>query len=156
MPNTWRRVRRLKTSSASTSTTRSKLRPSRPGRPRTRRVAESSLRAPDIPAPVRNPHPPKIPFPTGACDCHAHIFGPQSRYPLLPHTHFVPHENPLADYVKMLRTLGCSRGVLVQPSVYGTDNKLITEALASRAFELRAVAVVEEDISDRELETMHA
>ena len=121
-----------------------------------RRVAESSFRAPDIPAPARNPHPPKIPFPAGACDCHAHIFGPQSRYPLLPHTHFVPHENPLADYVKMLRTLGCSRGVLVQPSVYGTDNTLITEALTSRAFDLRAVAVVAEDISDRELETMHA
>ena len=114
------------------------------------------MRAPDIPAPVANPHPPKIPFPAGACDCHAHIFGAQDRYPLLPKTHFVPHENPLTDYVRMLRTLGCARGVLVQPSVYGTDNTLMVEALKSRTFDLRAVAVVAADISDREIEALHA
>jgi predicted TIM-barrel fold metal-dependent hydrolase len=119
-------------------------------------VSEVVIRAPDIPAPVSNPHAPKIPFPAGACDCHAHIFGPQSRYPLLPKTHFVPHENPLSDYVRMLKTLGCERGVLVQPSVYGTDNTLIKEALQSRAFDLRAVAVVAEDITDREIEALHA
>jgi len=120
-----------------------------------RRVAARSFRAPDIPAPVRNPHSPKTPFPAGACDCHAHIFGPQSQYPLLPQTHFVPHENPLADYVRMLRTLGCARGVLVQPSVYGTDNSLIVEALKSKTFDLRAIAVVAEDITDRELAALH-
>jgi 2-pyrone-4,6-dicarboxylate lactonase len=119
-------------------------------------VSDAAVRAPDIPAPMRAPHPPKIPFPAGACDCHAHIFGPQAQYPLLPQTHFVPHENPLADYVRMLRTLGCERGVLVQPSVYGTDNSLIAEALQSRTFDLRAVAVVAEDISDRDLESLHA
>jgi len=119
-------------------------------------VADTALRKPDIPAPAGNPHPPKIPFPAGACDCHAHIFGPQSRYPLLPKTHFVPHENPLSDYVRMLRTLGCARGVLVQPSVYGTDNSLIVAALQSRTFDLRAVAVVAEDITDGELEALHA
>src|SRR3954469_22886244 len=149
------RGRRSRTSSGSTSTTTSKRRRWKRGRPRTSSVAVSSTRAPDIPAPVRNPHPPKIPFPAGACDCHAHIFGPKDRYPLLPQTHFVPHENPLADYVKMLRTLGCSRGVLVQPSVYGTDNTLILEALKARTFDLRAVAVVAEDIIDRELEALH-
>jgi 2-pyrone-4,6-dicarboxylate lactonase len=119
-------------------------------------VSDRAVRAPDIPAPARDPRPPKVPFPAGACDCHAHIFGPQDRYPLLPKTHFVPHENPLADYVRMLGILGCVRGVLVQPSVYGTDNSLITEALQSRAFDLRAVAVVAADITDRELEALHA
>jgi 2-pyrone-4,6-dicarboxylate lactonase len=119
-------------------------------------VSKIAIRAPDIPAPVREPHAPKVPFPAGACDCHAHIFGPQDRYPLLPKTHFVPHVNPLADYVRVLKTLGCVRGVLVQPSVYGIDNSLITEALQSRAFDLRAVAVVAADITDRELEALHA
>jgi predicted TIM-barrel fold metal-dependent hydrolase len=114
-----------------------------------------TLRTPDIPPPAAAPHPPKRPFPAGACDCHAHVFGPQARYRLLPKTHFVPHETPLPDYVKMLRTLGCERGVLVQPSVYGTDNTLIEEALASGTFDLRAVAVVSADIDDRELERLH-
>ena len=116
----------------------------------------AAVRTPDIPPPVATAHPPKIAFPAGATDCHAHIFGPQSRYPLLPKTHFVPHENPLADYVRMLRTLGCSRGVLVQPSVYGTDNSLIVEALQSHAFDLRAVAVVAAAVTDAEIERLHA
>jgi predicted TIM-barrel fold metal-dependent hydrolase len=119
-------------------------------------TTDATIRVPDIPPPASDPHPPKIPFPAGACDCHAHVFGPQSRYRLLPKTHFVPHETPLRAYLRMLRRLGCERGVLVQPSVYGTDNSLITEALDSHVFDLRAVAVVAADISDRELETMHA
>lgn len=56
----------------------------------------------------------------------------------------------------MLRTVGCERGVLVQPSVYGTDNSAIEEALQSASFNLRAVAVVSEDVTDRELERLHA
>jgi len=120
------------------------------------RAEPSAIRTPDIPPPVADPHPPAWPFPPGACDCHAHVFGPQSRYPLLPRTHFVPHEAPLPAYLRMLSTLGCTRGVLVQPSVYGTDNTLIAEALESKAFDLRAVAVVPADISDRALEQMHA
>jgi 2-pyrone-4,6-dicarboxylate lactonase len=118
-------------------------------------VVDTSIRVPDIPAPVRNPHAPKIAFPTGACDCHAHIFGPQDRYPLLPKTHFVPHVNPLSDYLRLQRMFGCERGVLVQPSVYGTDNSLIVEALQSHSFDLRAVAVVAAGISDGELEKLH-
>jgi predicted TIM-barrel fold metal-dependent hydrolase len=116
---------------------------------------DATIRTPDIPPPAAAPHPPRRAFPPGSCDCHAHVFGPQSRYRLLPKTHFVPHETPLPAYVKMLRTLGCERGVLVQPSVYGTDNTLIEEALASRTFDLRAVAVVSADIDDRELERLH-
>jgi predicted TIM-barrel fold metal-dependent hydrolase len=118
-------------------------------------MSDATIRAPDIPPPAAAPHPPRRAFPSGSCDCHAHVFGPQSRYQLLPKTHFVPHETPLPAYVKMLRTLGCERGVLVQPSVYGTDNTLIEEALASRTFDLRAVAVVSADIDERELERLH-
>lgn len=118
-------------------------------------MSDATIRTPDIPPPAAAPHPPRRAFPPGSCDCHAHVFGPQSRYWLLPKTHFVPHETPLPAYVKMLRTLGCERGVLVQPSVYGTDNTLIEEALASRTFDLRAVAVVSADIDDRELERLH-
>jgi predicted TIM-barrel fold metal-dependent hydrolase len=56
----------------------------------------------------------------------------------------------------MLHTIGCERAVLVQPSVYGTDNTAIVEALKSGAFPMRAVAVVSETVSDRELEDLHA
>ncbi|HEV7477155.1 MAG TPA: amidohydrolase family protein [Burkholderiales bacterium] len=111
-------------------------------------------RKPDIPPPVADTHAPREKFPPKATDCHAHVFGPET--PLLPKTHFVPHPCPLADYVRMLRKLGCERAVLVQPSVYGTDNGMIAAALRSKVFPLRAVAVVAHDVSDRELEDMHA
>ena len=46
--------------------------------------------------------------------------------------------------------------MLVQPSVYGTDNSAMIHALNSGVFAFRGVVVVDADISDRELEDMHA
>ena len=114
-------------------------------------------RVPDIPAPVFPTRSPRTPFPPGATDCHAHLFGSQARYPLLPQTHFVPHECLLEDYVRMLDAIGCQRAVLIQPSVYGVRNAVIEDALAraSKGISLRAVAVVEPDITERELERLH-
>ena len=119
------------------------------------RTSEMTMRKPDIPAPVRDIRPPKIKFPTKACDCHAHIFGPASRFKILPETHFVPHDCLLPDYIRMLRTIGCERAVLVQPSVYGTDNTAIAEALQSGAFDMRGVAVVAPNVTEREIEALH-
>lgn len=95
-------------------------------------------------------------MPVGATDCHAHVFGPQLRYPLLPGTHFVPSETPWSAYAATLRSIGCERAVLVQPSVYGTDNSCIEHALqATDGIAVRAVAVVAPDVADAELERLH-
>ncbi|RYE70169.1 MAG: GntR family transcriptional regulator [Oxalobacteraceae bacterium] len=124
-----------------------------------RRVASGqglSVRPPNIPAPVAPDRAPVLRLPPGATDCHAHVFGPQSVHPLLPDTHFVPHETPWSAYASMLRSVGCERAVLVQPSVYGTDNGAIEEALhAPGDIALRAVAVVAPGVSDAELERLH-
>ena len=114
------------------------------------------MRSPNIPEPITDTRIPNVRFPHKATDCHAHVFGPQARFPLLPKTHFVPHECPLPAYVQMLRAIGCERAVLVQPSVYGTDNSAIEEALQSNEFELRGIAVVSESITDKEIERLHA
>jgi len=53
----------------------------------------------------------------------------------------------------MLKTIGCERAVIVQPSVYGTDNSAMLDALRSGLFQFRGVAVVHPDITDRELES---
>ena len=113
------------------------------------------MQNPNIPPPVKQARKPAFAFPSGATDCHAHIFGPATRFQVLPGSHFVPHDCLLADYIRMLRTVGCARAVLVQPSVYGTDNTAIAEALQSHAFEMRGVAVVAADVADRELERLH-
>jgi 2-pyrone-4,6-dicarboxylate lactonase len=119
----------------------------------------STVQVPNIPGPITPTRPPAFAFPAGATDCHAHVFGPAAQFRVLPNTHYIPPDCLLTDYTRMLGTLGCSRGVLVQPSVYGTDNTAMLEALeASRSVgevELRGIAVITADVSDRELERLH-
>ena len=103
-----------------------------------------------------NTRTPRWKLPPGSCDCHAHVFGPQTRFPYLPDAAYIPPDATPEDYARMLRTIGCERAVLVQPSVYGTDNGAMIAALRSGVFAFRGVAVVEENVSDRELEDMHA
>jgi len=115
------------------------------------------VRQPDIPAPVEPGRRPDLRLPAGATDCHAHVFGPQARYPLLADTHFVPQLTPWSNYAAMLRSIDCQRAVLVQPSVYGTDNTAIEHTLEmADGIERRAVAVVAPDVADKELERLHA
>jgi predicted TIM-barrel fold metal-dependent hydrolase len=91
----------------------------------------------------------------GACDCHAHVCGPQSRYPYAPNRLYTPEDASPADYRRMLDSLGMERGVLVQPSIYGSDNRALLDALATDRERLRGVAVVPYDIHARELEALH-
>ena len=51
--------------------------------------------------------------------------------------------------------LGIDRAVLVQPSVYGTDNRAMLAALSSNPDKFRGVAVIDSQITDAELEAMH-
>jgi predicted TIM-barrel fold metal-dependent hydrolase len=108
---------------------------------------------PTMPNPIADTRKPRVRFPSGSTDCHAHVF--ESRFKLLPDAHVIPPECTLDAYTRMLRTIGCDRAVLVQPSIYGTDNAAIEEALVSGKFNLRGIAVVAPDVSDRELERLH-
>ncbi|MEP9352274.1 amidohydrolase family protein [Xanthobacter sp. KR7-65] len=90
-------------------------------------------------------------LPRGTCDTHMHVFGPLGRFPLSPTRNYTPREARLADYRKVMDALGIDRAVLVQPSVYGTDNSALMEALASDPARLRAVVVVPPAILDTDL-----
>ena len=69
---------------------------------------------------------------------------------------YTPPETTLANYERMLTTLGIERAVFVQPSIFGTDNRAICEALSrmglSRA---RGVAIVDSAVSKSMLEGMN-
>ena len=112
--------------------------------------------APPIPGPDRSPRKPKLLLPPGSCDCHAHVFGPMARFPYSTPRSYTPPDSPLAEYLAMHDTLGVERGVLVQPSVYGTDNDAMMEALHAHPDRLRGVAVVEPTISEAELKAPRA
>jgi predicted TIM-barrel fold metal-dependent hydrolase len=106
-----------------------------------------------IPAcpPPRVPSRPKLPTPPNACDTHAHVFGPASRFPYAEDRSYTPPDAPLAKYLGMLDTLGFERGALVQGSAHGRDNSAMLDALARHPDRLRGVAVADETIAPAEL-----
>ena len=112
--------------------------------------------APVCAGPDPNPRKPKLKLPPRACDTHAHIMGPKARYAYSPARIYTPPDCLLPDYLKMLATLGVERAVLVQPSVYGTDNTVMLDAMKAAGNRLRGVAVVADNISDTELKKLDA
>src|SRR5664279_1783623 len=102
-----------------------------------------------IPAclPPRDVSRPKVPPPSNACDTHAHVFGPASRFPYADDRSYTPPDAPLEKYLAMLDAIGFARGVLVQGSAHGRDNSAMLDALARRPDRLRGVAVAEADVS---------
>jgi len=97
------------------------------------------------------PSRPRVPLPAGACDAHAHIFGPFDRFPLAPKRNYTPPEATPEAHRAMLDALGFDRGVAVQGSAYGTDNRAIAAAIAAAPDRLRGIAVIDETITDAEL-----
>jgi 2-pyrone-4,6-dicarboxylate lactonase len=101
------------------------------------------------------PHAPSVALPPGACDCHAHICGPAAAYPYDPERIYTPPDATIESYRHLLAMLGVERAVLIQPSVYGTDNRAMLAALQAAGPGFRGVAVVEPAIAAREVEALH-
>ena len=94
-----------------------------------------------------------------ACDTHAHICGPEAEYAYSDDRIYTPPDALPADYLKLLKTLGAERCVLIQPSVYGTDNTVMLGAIQeinAAGVTCRGVAVVDDTITEAELDDMHA
>jgi 2-pyrone-4,6-dicarboxylate lactonase len=101
------------------------------------------------------PRAPSTALPPGACDCHAHICGPAAIYPYGAERIYTPPDATIESYRHLLATLGVERAVLIQPSVYGTDNRAMLAALQAAGPGFRGVAVVEPTISARDVEALH-
>ena len=93
-------------------------------------------------------------LPEGSCDAHFHVFEPGA--PLISPRSYTPRQAPISAWKQMALALGIARGVLVQPSVYGTDNGVLLNALRSDPDSLRGVVVVSPDVTGVELDSMHA
>ena len=87
-------------------------------------------------------------------DTHFHVFHAgiavdQARY--------VPqYTAALQDWQALAQAVGVTRGVCVQPSFLGTDNRLMLSALKANPETLRGVVVVAADIHPDELKALHA
>lgn len=110
-------------------------------------------------------------LPPGAYDTHVHVFDRQLG-PYDPHRAYTPDEAPLADLLVFSAGLSSNATqpahnlVLVQPSPYGTDNRVLLAALsrlreaeknhASTGVVARAIVVLDlARTSDAELHRLH-
>ncbi len=100
--------------------------------------------------------PPSFVVPFGAVDTHAHVVAASDAYPMVPERSYTPPPAPEDKYLAMLDATGMTYGVLVQISVYGTDNRYLLETLRRHPDRLRGIAVVSPEVTDAELEAMHA
>lgn len=108
--------------------------------------------------PDRNPRRPRVVLPEGSVDTHVHVFEPG--YPLSPGRGYNPPYSTLADLRHLHATLGIERVVFTQPSVYGTDNSAILDAMAAlnaeKPHSARCVVALDMTITDKELAALDA
>ena len=97
---------------------------------------------------------PKMSIPPGACDCHMHVY--DKRFPVAPTAVNQPPDAPIEAYQEVKKKLGLTRTVVVQPTAYGKDNSCQLDAVARIGENARAVVVVDETVSDGELEKLTA
>jgi len=92
--------------------------------------------------------------PAGACDCHTHVFGDATRFPFVPGRTYTPEPASVGEMRKLHRALQTTRVVIVQPSVYGTDNACTLDAIRQLAPNARGVAVIDDRTTDAALGEM--
>jgi predicted TIM-barrel fold metal-dependent hydrolase len=92
--------------------------------------------------------------PPGACDCHVHVFGDPKQYPFFAGRTYTPETASVAELRQLLSALRLERVVIVQPSVYGTDNSCTLDGIRQLGNQARGVAVIDEKTQDADLDSM--
>ncbi|HVB15941.1 MAG TPA: ROK family protein [Stellaceae bacterium] len=93
--------------------------------------------------------------PAGACDCHVHVFGDAAEFPFAARRGYTPPPADAAELQALLDALDLSRVVIVQPSVYGSDNACTLDGMRRLGGNARGVAVIDAATSNAELDHMH-
>ena len=88
--------------------------------------------------------------PPGACDCHTHVFDP-ARFPYDPGRSYTPEPASVAEMRALHRAIHTERVVIVQPSIYGTDNRCTLNGIKQLGSIARGVAVIDEKTPDSAL-----
>lgn len=111
---------------------------------------------PTIAGPDPNTRTPSFKPPPGACDTHTHIFGPNRLYPYAANRPYTPPDAPLESFRALHDKLGIERAVIVNATVHGFDNRVITDAIAQSGGRYLGIATISDTMSDKELEQLGA
>lgn len=98
---------------------------------------------------------PEFTLPRGTCDTHCHVIGPVGRFPFADSRPYTPEVSDKTVLSALHGRLGVDRTVIIQATVYGTDNRIVLDAIADRPHARRGVALVEPTISDAQLQALH-
>lgn len=93
-------------------------------------------------------------LPKGACDTHAHVFGPYDRFPLADPRPYTPVSVSKEQYLAMLDAVGFERGILVHGGAHGWDLSAMLDAIESAPERLKGVGVVPGDIDFAQLKRL--
>ena len=106
--------------------------------------------------PDPNTRAPHWVLPAGACDTHAHIFGPPDIFPYAEKRRYTPPAAPIEHYRNMQKITGLSRAVFVTPTAHGYDNSVILHAIAQMGDDARGIANIDESFDDAALDALQA
>jgi len=103
-----------------------------------------------------NPRPPHFRLPAKSCDCQFHVMGPRAQYPVRPGAVYEMPTATIAAALKMHRTVGIERGIIVQATTYGADHQVVLDGLAAAGPNYRgcANAIVFEEADDSYLDKL--
>lgn len=103
-----------------------------------------------------NPSKPRFKLPPGAVDAHCHVFGPADKFPFAPERKYTPCDATKDQLFALRDHLGFDKNVIVQSTCHGNDNRAMLDALAHSNGRARGVASVGLNVTDAELQAMHA
>jgi predicted TIM-barrel fold metal-dependent hydrolase len=101
-----------------------------------------SMRLNASPAGSRSLTSPRFEVPDQACDCHVHVIGDPTRFPFAASRTYTPEPASVEELHALHRALHLRRVVVVQPSVYGTDNACTLDAMRHYGPTARGIAVL--------------
>ncbi|MBB1306099.1 amidohydrolase family protein [Pseudoalteromonas sp. SR43-5] len=104
----------------------------------------------------QSPSQPSFELPKGAVDTHCHVFGPGNEFGFAPERKYTPCDASKQQLWDLRDYLGFSRNVIVQATCHGADNNAMVDALLASNGLARGVATIKEDISEAELDKLHA
>lgn len=104
--------------------------------------------------PDPNTKKPSWTLPQGACDTHAHVFGPPHLFPYAEKRRYTPPAAPVEHYQNMMKITGLSRVVFVTPTAYGHDNRVILNAIATLGDAARGIANIDSSFDDAALQAL--
>ncbi len=105
--------------------------------------------------PVADTKTPNRELPKNACDAHCHVFGPSGVFPYHANRSYTPPDAPKEKLRKLHSTLGLERAVIVQATCYDDDNSAMLDAIAHANGRYKGVAMVADEITDKELLNLH-